>query len=181
MIAGVFNGDPHPGNILLLKDGRIGLIDYGQTKRLTDEQRLIVARCFLALAQHDGERLVNYALSTGATWKRNDPYVIEKTATAFLDRDDPIVTNGKNLQLFFEDMHNRDPAVTTSNFFIMVGRMSILLRAITYAFNSPVSFATISRPITEQVLLKEGNDQDKKWASFKGLHPTGLMKDYPPL
>lgn len=28
--AGSFNADPHPGNILLMKDGRIGLIDYGQ-------------------------------------------------------------------------------------------------------------------------------------------------------
>lgn len=27
---GAFNGDPHPGNILLLDDGRLGLIDYGK-------------------------------------------------------------------------------------------------------------------------------------------------------
>jgi aarF domain-containing kinase len=32
MHAGAFNGDPHPGNILLLKDGRLGLIDYGQVR-----------------------------------------------------------------------------------------------------------------------------------------------------
>ena len=30
LVNGVFNGDPHPGNILLCPDGRIGLIDYGQ-------------------------------------------------------------------------------------------------------------------------------------------------------
>ncbi len=28
-IDGVFHADPHPGNILILKDGRIGLIDFG--------------------------------------------------------------------------------------------------------------------------------------------------------
>ncbi|CAM9631883.1 unnamed protein product, partial [Phaeothamnion confervicola] len=27
---GAFNGDPHPGNVLLTPDGRLGLIDYGQ-------------------------------------------------------------------------------------------------------------------------------------------------------
>lgn len=27
---GAFNGDPHPGNILLTPDGKLGLIDYGQ-------------------------------------------------------------------------------------------------------------------------------------------------------
>lgn len=45
-----FNGDPHPGNILLLPDGRVGLIDFGQCKRLTDEQRADFAHLFLALA-----------------------------------------------------------------------------------------------------------------------------------
>jgi aarF domain-containing kinase len=29
-VIGAFNGDPHPGNILLLEDGRLGLIDYGE-------------------------------------------------------------------------------------------------------------------------------------------------------
>ena len=28
----LFNGDPHAGNILLLPDGRLGLIDYGQSR-----------------------------------------------------------------------------------------------------------------------------------------------------
>ncbi len=30
LVNGCFNGDPHPGNILLCPDGRVGLIDYGQ-------------------------------------------------------------------------------------------------------------------------------------------------------
>lgn len=29
-VDGAFNGDPHPGNILLTPDGKLGLIDYGQ-------------------------------------------------------------------------------------------------------------------------------------------------------
>eukprot|EP00899_Mesostigma_viride_P019713 jgi/Mesvir1/27743/Mv07434-RA.3 len=35
-VDGVFNGDPHPGNILLMPDGRLGLIDYGQVSGLID-------------------------------------------------------------------------------------------------------------------------------------------------
>ena len=49
---GLFNGDPHPGNILLLDDGRLGLIDYGQIKSLPHATRLSLARLFVAL-QHD--------------------------------------------------------------------------------------------------------------------------------
>jgi aarF domain-containing kinase len=40
---GVFNADPNGGNFLLLRDGRIGLLDFGATKRLTREERLLGA------------------------------------------------------------------------------------------------------------------------------------------
>ena len=76
---GVFQGDPHPGNILALRSsststssstknknnvlltvaGRnkplLGLIDYGQTKAITDKERLGVARVILALGEGGGE------------------------------------------------------------------------------------------------------------------------------
>ena len=29
---GFFHGDPHPGNLLVLRDGRIGLLDFGLAK-----------------------------------------------------------------------------------------------------------------------------------------------------
>ena len=40
---GLFSSDPHPGNVMLLHDGRIGLIDFGQAKYLTTAQRLQAA------------------------------------------------------------------------------------------------------------------------------------------
>merc|ERR1740138_1240959 len=41
---GLFNSDPHAGNVLLLPDGRLGLLDYGAVMRLTIEQRTSIAR-----------------------------------------------------------------------------------------------------------------------------------------
>jgi ubiquinone biosynthesis protein len=32
--SGFFHGDPHPGNLLVMPDGRIGLLDYGLCKQL---------------------------------------------------------------------------------------------------------------------------------------------------
>jgi ubiquinone biosynthesis protein len=34
LLHGVFHADPHPGNVLLLTDGRLGLLDYGSVGRL---------------------------------------------------------------------------------------------------------------------------------------------------
>jgi ubiquinone biosynthesis protein len=34
--SGFFHGDPHPGNLLVLPDGRIGLLDFGLCKELPE-------------------------------------------------------------------------------------------------------------------------------------------------
>ena len=71
---GYFHSDLHPGNVLVLKDGRLGLLDFGMTGRLTREMRdnlvtLIfalergdcrtIARIFYDIADKEGR--VNYA------------------------------------------------------------------------------------------------------------------------
>jgi predicted unusual protein kinase regulating ubiquinone biosynthesis (AarF/ABC1/UbiB family) len=36
--TGLFSGDPHPGNYMLLEDGRVGFLDFGMSKQLPPEQ-----------------------------------------------------------------------------------------------------------------------------------------------
>lgn len=40
---GFYNTDPHPGNILLLHDNGLGLVDYGQVKRISRHSRALLA------------------------------------------------------------------------------------------------------------------------------------------
>ena len=41
--SGFIHGDPHPGNIFVMKKGRVALIDCGQVAQIYREQRLLVA------------------------------------------------------------------------------------------------------------------------------------------
>jgi ubiquinone biosynthesis protein len=45
---GFFHGDPHPGNLLVLPDGRIGLLDYGLCKELPKGFARLVAQMMIA-------------------------------------------------------------------------------------------------------------------------------------
>ena len=60
-----YHADPHPGNILILPEGVIGLLDFGMTGTLDDNTR----ECFEGLIRgfllHDGEMLAEYALKLG--------------------------------------------------------------------------------------------------------------------
>jgi ubiquinone biosynthesis protein len=50
---GFFHADPHPGNVLLLADGTLGLIDFGAVGRLDPIQQAALTDVFLALASRD--------------------------------------------------------------------------------------------------------------------------------
>ncbi len=51
-----FNADPHPGNYLLLDDGRVAFLDFGMTKKLDNEQIVLEQRAFDAASRDDPEQ-----------------------------------------------------------------------------------------------------------------------------
>jgi ubiquinone biosynthesis protein len=54
---GFFHGDPHPANILVLAPDRIGLVDFGLTGKLTDDDMSKLTRLFIDAASENIEML----------------------------------------------------------------------------------------------------------------------------
>jgi predicted unusual protein kinase regulating ubiquinone biosynthesis (AarF/ABC1/UbiB family) len=52
-----FNADTHPGNYLLMDDGRVAFLDFGMTKRLTTQQIQLEQRAMDAAGRDDPEGL----------------------------------------------------------------------------------------------------------------------------
>jgi predicted unusual protein kinase regulating ubiquinone biosynthesis (AarF/ABC1/UbiB family) len=62
LVSGFFHADPHPGNVFLTDDGRVALIDLGQTAQLTPRTREGLLRLLLALGDGRGEETAESAL-----------------------------------------------------------------------------------------------------------------------
>jgi len=52
-----FNADPHPGNYILMEDGRVAFLDFGMTKKLDREQIQLEQRAVDAATRDDAEGL----------------------------------------------------------------------------------------------------------------------------
>jgi predicted unusual protein kinase regulating ubiquinone biosynthesis (AarF/ABC1/UbiB family) len=52
-----FNADSHPGNFLLMPDGRVAFLDFGMTKKLDPEQIQLEQRAIDAASRNDPEEL----------------------------------------------------------------------------------------------------------------------------
>ena len=58
---GFFHGDPHPGNLLVLPDGRIGLLDFGLCKELPENFATLVAEMMVAALIGDSDAALEAA------------------------------------------------------------------------------------------------------------------------
>ena len=86
VVDGVFHADPHPGNILLLADGRLGLIDFGAVGRLDSGLRAALQRLMLAIDRRDPVAMTDALLEVTARPDDLDEQALERSVGALLVR-----------------------------------------------------------------------------------------------
>jgi ubiquinone biosynthesis protein len=64
---GLYHADPHPGNLLLMDGGRIGLLDYGMVGRLDERLREDIEDFLMAVVSSDSQQLGAVVVRVGAT------------------------------------------------------------------------------------------------------------------
>ncbi|MBI4681921.1 MAG: AarF/ABC1/UbiB kinase family protein [Nitrospirae bacterium] len=62
---GFFHADPHPGNIFVMPDGRIGIMDFGIVGWLTPDMMENIAGAFLAVLNKNFDRLIDIYIDIG--------------------------------------------------------------------------------------------------------------------
>lgn len=63
---GFYHGDPHPGNLIVLPDGMIGLVDFGMVARLDDQLREDIEDMLIAIVSQDSQQLTSLVMRLGA-------------------------------------------------------------------------------------------------------------------
>ncbi|MFT5291903.1 MAG: ubiquinone biosynthesis protein [Planctomycetota bacterium] len=83
-LDGFYHADPHPGNVLFLPDGHIGLLDFGMVGRLSDARREQFTLLLVAIIERDEDGLVDTLLewSDGGD---TEVEVLNQECSAFLD------------------------------------------------------------------------------------------------
>ncbi|MDG2013955.1 MAG: AarF/UbiB family protein [Pirellulaceae bacterium] len=63
---GLYHADPHPGNIMIMSDGRIGLLDYGMVGRISEQLREDIEAMLVAIVNSDVVLLVALVKRVGS-------------------------------------------------------------------------------------------------------------------
>jgi hypothetical protein len=167
LYEGLFQADNHPGNILVMKGGKVGLIDYGQSKQLPDDARIAFAKLIVALDKQDKPAINQAMWALGVVTPRDDEELRSKMAYGMFDtrgRVDPFDPDSPIKALpvdkFPSDM-----------FFVL--RVVQLLRGLANAMDPDLDFSSASQwaPYARDALRGVGGDASGLRAPLR--HPGG--------
>jgi len=123
----VFHADPHPGNLFVEPDGRLGLVDYGMVCGVDDEVRWRLAHALKAIMDRDVDLLIDALVELGAVslllsgsrarLRKDMKYVMSHYPTIHLQKRSESVTS--NLEQLFS-LLRRNHIQLPSNTFLLL-------------------------------------------------------------
>jgi aarF domain-containing kinase len=153
MVDGVFQADPHPGNLFLLPDGRAAILDFGLTKELPDQMRLGFARLVVSVSGRDGGGIMQAFRELGVKTKSEDPAEILPLLQLFFD---PRPIDGARTGELGErrQIMRRNPVEAIPGDLVLLGRVVGLLRGVCAQLGTALSPMEMLRPYAERALAE---------------------------
>ena len=119
LIDAQYHADPHPGNVMVLRDGRLALIDFGAASRIDPLQQTAIREVMIGVSQRDPD-LLRQAVLQVATLRRDvDDEELERALARFMTRHlapgmvPSAAMFNDLLQLFFTFGINLPPELST--------------------------------------------------------------------
>jgi ubiquinone biosynthesis protein len=83
---GYFHADPHPGNIFVLENGALGVMDFGMVGHLSDQDRIDLIRISTVAVRRNAEGVVDELVHIGAAPPDVDRRALSRDIERLLNR-----------------------------------------------------------------------------------------------
>jgi ubiquinone biosynthesis protein len=151
---GFFHADPHPGNLLFLPDGRVGLLDFGIVGRVSHDRLAGLVTILLAIMEQDVEALLDECI---ALWlmpadleRQTIQYEIDELLAEHLDLPLRDISLGHILETLFE-MGRKYRLKVLSNL-VLLGKTMMTLEAVIRALDPAFALVEEARWEVERLM-----------------------------
>lgn len=152
---GCFHADPHPGNIIYLRDGRIGVIDFGMIGTLSEPRRFQVAQLLHGLVEQEPEAVADILLdwAGGVTV---DEGRLQQDISQFVDRYRGVPLKDLRIGLMLSDITQllRSYNLTLPADLALMIKAFLTLEGMGRQLDPGFDMASAARPFLERVVLQ---------------------------
>jgi len=154
---GIFHADLHPGNIVVLPNGKIGLLDFGIVGRLSRDLRQKGLRLYIALVEKNIDVVVEQLFHIGIATEQTD-------RTGLREEVGRIVRawHGTTLQQARPTMMMQQLAFASACYnlrlpvdLVLLGKALVTLEGTCAQLDPAFNFAYYSQPLIAKLLVKE--------------------------
>lgn len=85
LVHGFFHGDPHPGNVYILPDNVICLLDYGMVGRVDQQLKDFLTDVLLAIIKRDVDEVISLLLYSGEIMDNLNTRALKRDLSNFID------------------------------------------------------------------------------------------------
>ncbi len=153
---GFFHGDPHPANIMVLADDRVGLVDFGQAGKLGADDMTKLTRLFIDAARENVDALPRRLADLGVYYPRERERefrnelreVYERYYGTQLNEIDPVALLREALGIIYR------MNLTLPSRFVMLDKAIVTLAAVGMEIYPDFNVFEVARPYARELMLE---------------------------
>ena len=160
---GFFHADPHPGNVFVLEDGRIGLVDFGMVGRISDDMLRHICNWLSAVLTKDVDAVVRSYIRMGILGDETDIAALKMEMNDFLERSFNMPPSRLRLGEVIHEVFNASlrHQIYTPPAFLMLGKTVATVESVVMKLNADFDILEFSQPYIAQFLVQ--NFGAKRW------------------
>ena len=160
---GFFHADPHPGNVFVLEDGRIGLVDFGMVGRISDDTLRHICNWLSAVLTKDADAVVRSYIRMGILGDETDIAALKLEMNDFLERYFNMPPSRLRLGELIHEVFNASlrHQIHTPPAFLMLGKTVATVESVVMKLNPDFDILKFSQPYITQFVIE--NVGTKRW------------------
>jgi len=155
--GGTFHADLHPGNVLMLKNGKLGMLDFGIVGHLDARTKKLGLELYLAVLERDPREIAEVLLKYGTPSSRTSTDAFIQNVTELVNSwwdtnpEKRKVSHLMHLLFILSARHNiRLPADT-----ILLGKAMVTVESTAKQIDPHFNFVSYSQPKIAELLKKQ--------------------------
>jgi ubiquinone biosynthesis protein len=153
-IHGFFHADPHPGNVMLLDNGKLALIDFGMVGRLSEEMKDSLSALVIALMRRNTDSMVRAILRLGVIPENADRAALrddmDRLRESYYDIPFNQVSIGKALNDLFAVARKHRLVIPPD--LAMLGKTMLTLEGVVANLDPSFSIVQMAEPFGRQLV-----------------------------